>query len=235
VRPYEVSLVGRWAETGPANAPSRLAAPPTPLAGRSVQVAIDDATGSRHTWLPSVQPGRRYVIGKGEGCDIIVDGVYASRRHCEIWLDKGAWWVSDAGSTNGVRVELGDQVVDAASARPAGRDRRPSSKWPAGARVVLSARADETPPIIRVWDRRRTWPGRALHPDRGGGRLARHAVDADRHDASKPERLDNHGADGLGGAHDRAAPERPAVQRGPIASTGTGDRLGTRRRIRPPP
>ena len=46
-----------------------------------------------------VKDGRRYIVGKGEGCDIRVDGVYTSRRHGEIWLDQGTWWVSDAGST----------------------------------------------------------------------------------------------------------------------------------------
>ena len=26
-----------------------------------------------------------------------MNGVYASRRHCEIWLDHGVWWVTDTG------------------------------------------------------------------------------------------------------------------------------------------
>ena len=89
-------------------------------------------------------PGRRYLIGKGEGCDIRVDGTYTSRRHAEIWLDDGAWWVADAGSTNGIRVE------DARRAPPAGRQRRrggaeaamPPIRLGDGTRIVLSARAE---------------------------------------------------------------------------------------------
>ena len=33
---------------------------------------IDDATGHRHVTLPSVVPGRRYAVGNGDGCDVVV-------------------------------------------------------------------------------------------------------------------------------------------------------------------
>ena len=123
-RPYQVSLVGplvgaRRAAAGAKDKARGFDVPRTPLAGRTLEVEIEDADGSRRVTLPSVVPGRRYAIGKGEGCDIVVNGKYASRRHCEIWLDKGAWWVTDGGSTNGIRVESREQ-----RARPQRRRRR---------------------------------------------------------------------------------------------------------------
>src|SRR5258708_10226939 len=99
-RAYEVNLVGRWSAAGAAaSAPSRSDAMRTPLAGSRTEFVIDDAGGSRRVTLQSVVPGRRYAIGKGEGCDIMVHGAYVSRRHCEVWHDRGAWWVTDAGSS----------------------------------------------------------------------------------------------------------------------------------------
>ena len=92
--------------------------------------------------LQSVVPGRRYAIGKGEGCDIVVNGAYASRRHCEIWLDHGAWWVTDAGSTNGVRVERGTSVLGRSTARANAAGEVAMVEVPPGARIVLSAHAD---------------------------------------------------------------------------------------------
>src|SRR6266511_3569182 len=143
VRPYEVSLIGRWSEVGSAaRVSSRSDTPLTPLAGRSAKLAIDDAGGSRHVVLQSVVPGRRYAIGKGEGCDIVVNGVYASRRHCEIWLDHGAWWVTDAGSTNGVRVERGASVLGRSVSRANAAGEVAVVEVTPGARIVLSAHAE---------------------------------------------------------------------------------------------
>ena len=140
--PYKVTLVGRWSELDtavPATGPRRADLPQTPLAGRALDIDVEDADGARRVSLASVLPGRRYVIGKGEGCDIVVNGVYASRRHCEIWLEQGAWHAGDCGSTNGIRVESARGVVgrfDAGvRARPATLD------VPPGASIVLSAHA----------------------------------------------------------------------------------------------
>jgi pSer/pThr/pTyr-binding forkhead associated (FHA) protein len=141
LRPFEVSLIGRWSEHEPRE-PSR-GTPHTPLAGRDAAIAIEDADGSRRLVVRAVVPGRRYAIGKGEGCDIVVNGTYASRRHCEIWLDRGTWWVTDAGSTNGVRVERGTSVLgrSAANAGTGGA----AVEVSAGARIVLSAHAEGPP------------------------------------------------------------------------------------------
>jgi len=138
-RPFEVNLIGRWSELGVASR-ARPESLSTPLAGRSVELMVEDADGTRRAKLASVVPGRRYAIGKGEGSDITVNGSYVSRRHCEIWLDRGTWWLTDAGSTNGARVERGGHVLgrsdSRASAEPA------VVEIPSGARIVLSAFAE---------------------------------------------------------------------------------------------
>jgi pSer/pThr/pTyr-binding forkhead associated (FHA) protein len=143
VRTYEVSLVGRWSEVGSAaGAFSRSDIPRTPRAGRSAEIAIEDAGGKRHFMLQSVMPGHRYAVGKGEGCDIVVNAAYASRRHCEIWLDHGAWWVTDAGSTNGVRVEHGTRVLGRSALRANAAGEAAVVEVTPGARIVLSAHAE---------------------------------------------------------------------------------------------
>jgi len=144
VRSYEVSLVGRWSELGSAaaGAPSRSDALRTPLAGSRTELAIDDAGGNRRVVLQSVMPGRRYTIGKGEGCAIVVNGAYVSRRHCEVWHENNAWWVTDAGSTNGIRVERGTSVLGRSEARAGATGAAAVVEVPPGARIVLSARAE---------------------------------------------------------------------------------------------
>jgi pSer/pThr/pTyr-binding forkhead associated (FHA) protein len=149
-RPYRVTLVGRWSELD-ATAPAadgkspRRAGPRTPLAARALALDIEDAGGARRFELASVLPGRRYAIGKGEDCDIVVDGVYASRRHCEIWIDKGAWWVADTGSTNGIRVESAAGVIarEPPDARAAAR--KPAIELQPGTWLVLAAHVQGEP------------------------------------------------------------------------------------------
>ena len=145
-KPYEVTLVGRWSDTErrPETAHAKrapAAAGATPLAGRGIDVVLEDAQGARRIALSSVVPGRRYTVGKDAGCDVIVDGVYVSRRHCELWLDKGVWWVTDCGSTNGIRVEPASG--DDAKRVSAKGDGKALALEP-GARVVLSASGQGT-------------------------------------------------------------------------------------------
>jgi pSer/pThr/pTyr-binding forkhead associated (FHA) protein len=147
-RPYEVSLVGHWSEVGPATQPSGNAGAQAALlarAGRSVEIAIEDADGARRVTLQSVWPGCRYAIGKGEGCDLVVSGTYASRRHCEVWLDRGAWWVTDIGSTNGVRVEGVASVLGRSSSEANDSHKAAVVEVKPGARIVLSAYASGGP------------------------------------------------------------------------------------------
>ena len=125
-QPYQVSLKGRWSEldTAARGREGQDRAVSTFRARRSP----DDRSKWKSTMpmaaavsrCTSVVPGRRYAVGNGEGSDIVVNGKYASRRHCEIWLDKGAWWVTDSGSTNGIRVESAGRVLGRSGAN-AGR------------------------------------------------------------------------------------------------------------------
>ena len=155
VNPYRVTLIGRWSPSdalrgtdarrdAPTGASPRFDGTPTPLAGRSFALDIEDARGSRRVALESIVPGRRYSIGKGDGSDFVVDGLYASRRHCEIWYERGAWWVADSGSTNGVRVDaFGPSSRRESSARSAGQTE--PLELPPGALLVLSAHARGEP------------------------------------------------------------------------------------------
>jgi hypothetical protein len=160
-RPYQVTLVGRWSQadaphadtprhatTHPAQPAQRVS---TPLAGRAFSFDIDDASNARRVEIAPV-PGRRYAIGKGEGCEIVVDGLYASRRHCELWYDEGQWWVVDVGSTNGIRVEPG-AAFDARRATSRAGGATEPLELPVGSCLVLSARAEGEPreyPRVRL-------------------------------------------------------------------------------------
>ena len=146
-RAYEVSIVGRWSEIDFANPAAAAAAqvqlgatPATPLAGLRCELDVEDGDGRRRVVLQSVIPGRRYMIGKGDACDLRVNGAYVSRRHGEIWMDKNCWWVADAGSTNGIRVESPTGAVERCGGR-AGTGDLPL-KLMDGARMVLSAHAE---------------------------------------------------------------------------------------------
>jgi len=154
-RPYVVSLVGRWSQLSDSAAGAsgatrasrgrtrHVAGSSTPLAGQSFALDIEDAAGPHSVELGSIAPGRSYVVGKDEDCDVVVNGVYVSRRHCEIWFDDGAWWVSDLSSTNGIRIEADGVVV--ARAYPHGSERAEAMELPPGASLVLSAHAKGDP------------------------------------------------------------------------------------------
>lgn len=143
--PYEITIRGRWIQVEPlagnGTAPAPAAAP-TPLAGQTLEIDIEDASGSRRVALPSVVPGRRYMVGKDESCDLVVAGTYASRRHAEIWLDQGSWRVLDAGSTNGIRVETGGRVLGRSTPFAGAGTPQEALGIEPGARIVLSARAE---------------------------------------------------------------------------------------------
>ena len=147
MQPYRVTIVGRWSEDAgraarsvthaPARDPQASPSPHTPLAARAFALDVHDANGARRVELEAVAAGRRYVVGKDETCDIVTDGVYASRRHCEIWCDGATWWVIDAGSTNGIRVES-SRGVHRIRASTASEPAEPI-ELPPGALLVLSA------------------------------------------------------------------------------------------------
>lgn len=156
---YRVSLGGRWiAGEPPAPAPAPAAAGVAAVAPAdgSAEFELHDAGGGRSVALPR-QPGRRLVVGKEPGCELVAEGTYVSRRHCELWFEQGAWWVRDLGSTNGIRVESLAAGVRRSRAPGAGTDAPPIRLAP-GERLVLSAQAEGPP---------RDHPWLALQPEAG--------------------------------------------------------------------
>jgi hypothetical protein len=140
---FRVSVIGRWVETDAVRAAASSAPPgpaASPSAGERCEFDVEDGSGRRRVVLQGVVPGRRYVVGNGEGCDIRVEATFTSRRHAEIWLENGAWWVADAGSTNGIRVEPGPNGGRSCTAPVAVADA--PVRVPNGFRMVLSARAE---------------------------------------------------------------------------------------------
>jgi DNA-binding NtrC family response regulator/pSer/pThr/pTyr-binding forkhead associated (FHA) protein len=59
----------------------------------------------------TLEPGREYVIGRHEECDVVLDDASVSRRHVGLVIRDGAVELSDLGSTNGVWV-YGKRVVE---------------------------------------------------------------------------------------------------------------------------
>lgn len=54
-----------------------------------------------------LEPGRRYLVGRAEIADVVVDGHRVSREHCEVSVGDGVWTLRDLGSTNGSYVDGG--------------------------------------------------------------------------------------------------------------------------------
>lgn len=46
-----------------------------------------------------------FQIGRGQGCDVVVDEAGVSRRHTEVYWSEGSWRVRDLQSTNGTHLE----------------------------------------------------------------------------------------------------------------------------------
>jgi len=59
---------------------------------------------------------RRYVIGKGESCDIALPDPCVSRVHCVLERRNGTWFVRDSGSRNGTFIN--DRRVESAELTP---------------------------------------------------------------------------------------------------------------------
>jgi hypothetical protein len=78
--------------------------------------AILNVQGKRHELKRE-----RVTVGRSRDCDITIEDPNVSRRHAEVFLENGGWWIVDLGSTNGVevngervgraRLDPGDQVV----------------------------------------------------------------------------------------------------------------------------
>ena len=52
----------------------------------------------------------RLIIGRREGCDIVLKFANISGQHCRMTVEHGYWFVKDLGSRNGTKVE-GNSIV----------------------------------------------------------------------------------------------------------------------------
>ena len=66
--------------------------------------AVLNVAGKRHQLAPD-----GVVLGRSRECDITLEDPNVSRRHAEVRLENGAWWIVDLGSTNGIEVN-GERV-----------------------------------------------------------------------------------------------------------------------------
>lgn len=48
---------------------------------------------------------QQVVLGRGAGCDVVLDDDRVSRRHAIVYIDGSNAWIEDLGSTNGTYVD----------------------------------------------------------------------------------------------------------------------------------
>lgn len=77
--------------------------------------------------LALVEAGRPYVLGRGQGVDLVLDDADASRKHVEVQRKGGQILVRDLGSKNGA--SLGDKKLEPGKDVP----------WPAGTPLRVGA------------------------------------------------------------------------------------------------
>lgn len=65
-------------------------------------------------------PGGLITLGRASDCTIPIKDRFLSRRHAEIVLDRGTWYVRDCGSVNGTLVN-GVKIADPVPLRPGDR------------------------------------------------------------------------------------------------------------------
>ena len=71
---------------------------------RSILVVLDSDD-------PALQEGDSYIcdrgelmLGRSDGCDVVVAGAYASARHARLYYQAGQFWLEDLHSTNGTYI-----------------------------------------------------------------------------------------------------------------------------------
>lgn len=107
---YELTARGVVRESGLA-AP----APATRLASAtSPTIAIGEIPTMRVSWSDAAGTHERtfvdsFTIGRDAPCELRVDDSCVSRRHADVRLEGGQWWLVDLGSRNGTRLD--DQPV----------------------------------------------------------------------------------------------------------------------------
>jgi hypothetical protein len=68
--------------------------PPVPAPAPVLLLVRDDGREER-------VEGERFVIGRGRGCDLVVDSAKVSREHAAVVRDADGWTIEDLGSSNG--------------------------------------------------------------------------------------------------------------------------------------
>ena len=184
-RAYEVSVVGRWSEIDFASPGPALSAqvqggatPATPLAGHALRVR------GRGRQRPTA---RRAAVGdrgsplhdrQGRGLRL------ARRRHLyepPAWRDlarQRRWWVADAGSTNGIRVESPTGGVERCGAAAGCRRSTDRAGGRRTHRAVRTRRRQRERLSLGSAAAAPEWRG-ARHADRRRRAVADHAADAD--------------------------------------------------------
>ena len=55
--------------------------------------------------IKQLELGKSYVIGRTDESDIKLENEYVSKTHAEIFSEKGAFWIKDLGSKNGIFID----------------------------------------------------------------------------------------------------------------------------------
>jgi Protein of unknown function (DUF3662)/FHA domain len=101
----------------PEPSPTRVFKPPAGAATAAVSADEAEELGLAHEPRAVLKvSGKRHelsrdgaVLGRSRECDITLEDPNVSRRHAEVRLEDGAWWIVDLGSTNGIEVN-GERV-----------------------------------------------------------------------------------------------------------------------------
>ncbi len=66
---------------------------------------LSGADAGRIVEVRAPAPGEPFVLGRVQGCDLVVRDEGASRRHAELWVEEGGLLLRDLGSANGTCVD----------------------------------------------------------------------------------------------------------------------------------
>lgn len=67
--------------------------------------ATDTLVEESFFFLEARRPSVVGRSGRGEDSDLRLRDLSVSRRHCELFYERGNWWIRDLGSTNGTRID----------------------------------------------------------------------------------------------------------------------------------
>lgn len=73
-------------------------------ANPDVPSELQMSTGSERTFLGNLQKRDTVVIGRGTECDVVIQDLKASRRHCQLTRKADGFLLEDLGSRNGTFV-----------------------------------------------------------------------------------------------------------------------------------